>query len=116
MSPKQFATLTAAAAVQNLHISSRDAGRFRFRVSRADGASTLYFRLDGLGKFTRAGGCEAQALQVDLLLVSVLDQVGNAARAACTNCVHKTSIDCTCSGCNSSVPADPVRQCKTAST
>ena len=115
MSPKQFATLTAAAAVQNLQISSRDAGRFRFRVSRADGASTLYFRLDGLGKFTRAGGCEAQAREVDLLLASVLDQVANDARAPCINCVHKTSIDCTCSGCSSSVPTEPVRLCNMAS-
>ena len=116
MSPKQFATLSAAAAVQNLQISSPDGGRCRFRVSRAGGLSTLYFRLDGQGKFSRAGGCEQQASEVDLLLFSVLAQAGNDARAACTNCVHKTSIDCTCSGCNSSVPADPVRQCKTAST
>ena len=57
MSLKQCAKLRSAAAVQNLRISSRDAGRFRFRVSRANGPSTLYFRLDGLGKFTRAGGC-----------------------------------------------------------
>lgn len=77
MSPKQFATLTAAAAVQNLQISSRDGGRCQFRVSRASGPSTLYFRLDGLGKFTRAGGCEVQAREVDLLLVAVLDQAGS---------------------------------------
>lgn len=77
MSPKQFATLMAAAAVQNLQISSRDGGRCRFRVSRAGGTSTLYFRLDAGEKFTRAGGCEAQALEMDLLLVAVLDQAGN---------------------------------------
>lgn len=115
MSPKQLGTLTAAAAVQNLQISSRDGGRCQFRVSRAGGPSTLYVRLDGLGKFTRAGGCEAQALEVDLLLAAVLNQAGSDARASCTNCVQRTSIDCTCSGCNSSVPADPVRLCNTAS-
>ena len=77
MSPKQFATLTAVAAVQNLLISSRDGGRYRLRVSRAGGALTLYFRLDGLGKFTHAGGFELQAREVDLLLVAVLDQAGS---------------------------------------
>ena len=115
MSLKQCAKLRSAAAVQNLRISSRDAGRFRFRVGRADGPSTSYFRLDGLGKFTRASGCEAQALQVELLLASVLDQAGNAARASCTKCVQRMSIDRTCSGCSSSVPSEPVRLCNKAS-
>ena len=77
MSLKQFTTLKAAAAVQNLHISSPDGGRCRFRVSRAGGPSTLYFRLDRLGKFTRAGSCEAQAREVDLLLAAVSDQAGS---------------------------------------
>lgn len=89
MSPKQFATLTAAAAVQNLQVSSCDGGRSRFRVSRAGRPSTLYFRLDGPGKFTRAGGCEAQAQEVDLLLVAVLDQTGIDERTLDTNWVQR---------------------------
>lgn len=73
MNDKQFATLIAAAAVQNLQVSSSDAGRCQFRVSRAGGPSTLYFRLPEESKFTRAGGCEEQAREVDLLLAAVLD-------------------------------------------
>ena len=115
MSLKQCAKLRSAAAVQHLQIYSQDEGRRQFRVSRADGPSTSYFRLDGLGKFTRAGGCEAQALQVELLLASVLDQAGNAARAFCINCVQRMSIDCSCSGRSLSVPSEPVRLCNKAS-
>ena len=77
MTPKQFGILVAAAAVQNLQISSTDRARSKFRVSRANGPSTLYFRLDHEAKFTRAGGCEQQALEVDLLLAAVLDQAGS---------------------------------------
>ena len=79
MTPKQFSTLVAAGAIKNLQISSSDGGRLRFRVSRNGGPTTLYFRLDD-GKFTRAGGCEEQALEVDQLLLNVLDQAGSAAR------------------------------------
>ena len=116
MSLKQCAKLRSAAAVQNLRICSRDEGRRQFRVSRADRPSTLYFRLDGLRKFTGAGGCDAQARAVDFLLSFVLDQVVNDARASCINCTQRTSIDCTCSGCSSSALVDPVRLCNTAST
>lgn len=79
MTPKQFSTLVAAGAVQNLQISSSDGGRRRFMVFRAGGPATLYFRPDE-GKFTRAGGCDLQALEVDQLLLKVLDQAGSAAR------------------------------------
>ena len=68
MSLKQCAKLRSAAAVQHLRICSRDEERRQFRVSRADRPSTLYFRLDGLCKFTGAGGCDAQARAVDFLL------------------------------------------------
>ena len=78
MTPKQFSTFVAAAAVQNLQISSRDGGRLKFLVSRAGGPATLYFRLDAGEVFTRAGGCDSQALEVDQLILKVLDQAGNA--------------------------------------
>ena len=96
MTPKQFSTLVAAGAIKNLQISSSDGGRLRFRISSSDGgrlrfrvsrnggSTTLYFRLDD-GKFTRAGGCEEQALEVDQLLLNVLDQAGSAARQRAVN-------------------------------
>lgn len=76
MTPNQFSKLIAAGAVQNLQISSRDGGRLKFMVSRGGGPATLYFRLDA-GKFTRVGGCDSQALEVDQLLIGLL-QAGNA--------------------------------------
>ena len=80
MTPKQFDALKTAAAAQHLQVSSTDRARSKFRVSRANGPSTLYFRLDGMGKFTRAGGCDQQAFELDLLLAAVLNQAGSESK------------------------------------